>query len=188
MWRSAGTHLKDDASTVCTVMTGGYQFSLPKLLAADAGLPVDTPLLSDWSFAVINTKAPFICLAIAIAFTGLTTIAYSVTIITTPNLTTESPLFIPRLGYLSSIPALIMFIISSAKITSTLDHVLKAKPVGEKGVAWSTGGLYALTWLATVLMCFMFTLSLVFTVKLAPPPKSPHKELGRRPSEYSNVY
>jgi hypothetical protein len=46
MWQSASTHLKNEASKVCTVMGGGYKFSLPELLAADAGLPVDSPLLS----------------------------------------------------------------------------------------------------------------------------------------------
>jgi hypothetical protein len=46
MWQFASTHLKNEASKVCTVMGGGYNFSLPELLAADAGLPVDSPLLS----------------------------------------------------------------------------------------------------------------------------------------------
>jgi hypothetical protein len=150
------------------MMGGGYECSLPKLLAADAGLPVDSPLLSNWTFAVLNTKLPFICLAIAIAFTSLITIAYFITIVTVPNLTTESPLLVPRVGYLSSIVALNALIISSAKITAMMDDLLKAKPVAESGVAWSTGGFYALTWLATGLMCVMFILSVVFAFKLGP--------------------
>jgi hypothetical protein len=85
MWQSASTHLKNEAPKVCTVMGGGYNFSLPELLAADAGLPVDSPLLSTWSFAVFNTKIAFVCLTIAIAFTSLTIIAYFVTIATTPS-------------------------------------------------------------------------------------------------------
>jgi hypothetical protein len=111
MWQSAGIHLKNEASKVCTVMAGGYRFSLPELLAADAGLPVNSPLLSTWSFAVLDTKMPFICLVIAIAFTGLTIIAYFITIVTTPRLTTESPLHWPRVGYLASIAALNTLII-----------------------------------------------------------------------------
>jgi hypothetical protein len=188
MWQSASEHVKDDASTVCTVMGGGYKFSLSKLLAGDAGLPVDSPLLSDWSFAVINTKMPFICLAIAITCTSLTTIAYFITIFRTPNLTTESPLLIPRVGYVSSVAALNLLIVSSAKITSIMNNVLKAKPGVEDGAARSTGGFYALTWVATGLMCAMFIWSVVFAFTIRSSTKSPHKVLDRKPSEYSNVY
>jgi hypothetical protein len=116
MWQSVSTHLKNEASKVCTVMGGGYKFSLPELLAADAGLPVESPLLLTWSFAVLNTKVPFVCLAIAITFTSLTIIAYFITIVTTPRLTTESPLHWPRIGYIASIVALNTLIVSSVKI------------------------------------------------------------------------
>ena len=188
MLQSASIHLKDDASTVCTVMNGGYEFSLPKLLAADTGLPVDSPLLSTWSFAILNTKMPFTCLSIAIAFTGLTMIAYFITIVTMPNLTTKSPLLVPRVGCLASIVALNTLIVSSAKITSLMHDLLKNKFVVENGVAWSTGGFYSLTWLATGLMCAMFALLVVFAFMLRPPTDSPHRVIDRKASEYSNVY
>jgi hypothetical protein len=161
MWQSASTRLKNEASEVCTAIGGSYKFSLPELLAADAGLPVHSPLLSTWSFAVLNTKMPFVCLAIAIAFTSLTTIAYFVTIVTTPRLTTESPLLWPRVGYIASIAALNLLIVSSAKITAMIHKLLETEPVVENGVAWSTGGFYVFTWLATGLMCVMVALSVV---------------------------
>jgi len=44
--------------------------------------------------------------------------------------------------------------------------VLEAKPVVDNVVAWSTGGFYALTWLATGLMCVIVALSLVLAFRL----------------------
>jgi hypothetical protein len=187
MWQSASIHLKDEASKVCTVMGGGYNFSLPELLAADAGLPVDSPLLSTWSFAVLNTKMPFVCLVIAIACTSLTMIIYFITIVTTPILTTESPLFWPRVGYMASIAALNTLIVSSIKITVMMHKLLKTKPVVENGVAWSTGGFYVLTWLATGLMCVMVTLSVVLAFMIRPPTSSPPSELDRKDPGYLHV-
>ena len=169
MWQSASTHLKNEASKACTVMGGGYKFSLPDLLAADAGLPANSPLLSTWSFAVFNTKMPFVCLVIAIASISLATIAYFITIITTPRLTTGSPLHWPRVGYIASIVALNTLIVSSAKITALIHKLLETKPVVENGVAWSTRAFYLLTWLATGLMCAMVTLSVVLDFKLGRP-------------------
>jgi hypothetical protein len=168
-------------------MAGGYNFSLPELLAADVGLPVDSPLLSTWSFAVLDTKMPFICLAIAIAFTGLTVIAYFITIVTTPRLTTESPLHWPRVGYLASIAALNTLIVSSAKITAMIHKLLGTKPVVENGFAWSTRGFYVLTWLATGLMCVTVALSVVSAFMLRPPTSSPRRELDSKGPEYSHV-
>jgi hypothetical protein len=187
MWQSASTHFKNEASKVCTVMGGGYKFSLPELLAADAGLPVDSPLLSTWSFAVLNTKMPFVCLAIAIAFTSLTTIAYFITIVTTPRLTTESPLLWPRVGYIASIAALNILIVSSAKITATTHKLLETKPVVENGVAWSTAGFYVLTWLATGLMCVMVALSVVMAFRLRQPTNSLRGELDGKGSGHSQM-
>jgi hypothetical protein len=183
MWQSASTHLKNEASKVCAVMGGGYKFSLPELLAADAGLSVNSPLLSTWSFAVLNTKMPFVCLAIAIAFTSLTIIAYFITIVTTPTLTAESPLHWPRVGYIASIAALNTLIVSSVKITVVIHKLLKTEPVVDNGVAWSTSGFYVLTWLATGLMCVMVTLSVVLAFMLRSPMSSPRGELDRKGSE-----
>ena len=161
MWQSAGTQVKDDASRICTTMGGGYNFSLPELLAADAGLPVDSPFLSTWSFAVLNTKAPFILLAIAIACTSLTMIIYFVVIVTTPELTLHIPLFWPRVGYLSSVAALNLLLISSSKITKMAHNLLKNKAVVENGLAFWTKGFYVLTWLASGLMIVVLILSIV---------------------------
>jgi magnesium-transporting ATPase (P-type) len=187
MWQSDRTHVKNEASTVCTAMGGGYKFSLPELLAADAGLPVDSPLLSTWSFAVLNTTMAFVCLAIAIACTSLTTIAYFITIVTTPRLTAESPLLVPRVGYLASIAAVHALILSSAKITAMMHKLLETKPVVENGVAWSTAGFYVLTWLATVLMCVMVTLSVVLAFMIRPSTSSRLRELDKKGSGYSYV-
>jgi hypothetical protein len=169
MWQSAATHLKNKTSTVCTEMAAGYTFSLPELLAADAGLPADNPLFSNWQFAVLHTEMPFVCLVIAITFINWTIISYFIGIITTPRLTAESPLHWLRVGYVVSLPALITLILSSAKITAMAHKVLEAKPVVDNEVAWSTGGFYALTWLATGLMCAMVTLSVVLAFKLGRP-------------------
>jgi hypothetical protein len=172
MWQSASTHVKNEATRVCTVMDGGYNFSLPELLAADAGLPLDSPLLSNWSFAALNTMMPFVCLVIGIACTSLTMIAYFITIVTTPVLTTKSPLLVPRVGFLASVAALNTLIISSIKITVMTHKLLGTKSVVENGVAFSTSGFYAFTWLATALMCLMFTLSVVLAFMLRPPTSS----------------
>jgi hypothetical protein len=187
MWKSAGTHFKNESSTVCTVMGGGYTFSLPELLAADTGLALDNPLLAIWSFAVFDTNLTFICLVITIAFTSLTMIAYLITIITTPRLTTASPLLVPRVGYLSSIVAFHTLIISSAKITATMHKLLKSKPVKEEGIAWSTGGFYVLTWFSTGLICVVFTLSVVLAFKIRPPTSSTQKDVAGTASGYLHV-
>jgi hypothetical protein len=169
MWRSAATHLKNEASTVCTEMSAGYTFSLPELLAADAGLPADNPLFSSWRFAVLHTEMPFVCLVIAITFIGWTVTAYLVSIVTTPRLTVESPNHCMGGGYIASIPGLITLILSSAKITAAAHQILEAKPVVDNEVAWSTAGFYALTWLATGLMCVVVTLSMVLAFRLGRP-------------------
>ena len=169
MWQSAATHLKNEAFTVCTEMNAGYTFSLPELLAADAGLPADSPLFSNWHFAVLHTEMPFVCLVIAMTFINWAMVSYFITIVTTPRLTAESPLHWPRVGYIVSFPALITLILASAKITAMAHMVLEAKPVADNEVAWSTGGFYALTWLATGLMCVMVTLSVVLAFRLGRP-------------------
>jgi hypothetical protein len=166
MWQSAATHLKNKTSTVCTAMRAGYTFSLPELLAADAGLPADSPLFSTWWFAVLPTRMPYVCLTIAITFISWTMITYFTIIVTTPRLTAESPLHGLRVGFIASIPALITLILSSAKVTAMARGVLEAKPAVDSGVAWSTGGFYALTWLATGLMCVIVALSVVLAFKL----------------------
>jgi hypothetical protein len=172
MWQSAATHLKNEASTVCTEMSAGYTFSLAELLAADAGLPADNPLFSTWRFAVLHTEMPFVCLVIAMTFIGWTIVDYLITIITTPRLTAESPLFRLRGGCLASIPGLITLILSSAKMTAMAHQILEAKPVVDNEVAWSTAGFYVLIWLATGLMCVVVTLSMVLLFRLGRPVRS----------------
>jgi hypothetical protein len=169
MWQSAATHLKNEASTVCTEMNAGYTFSLPELLAADAGLPADNPLFSPWRFAVLHTEMPFVCLVLAMTFFGWTIVDYLITIIMTPKLTAESPLYWLGGGYLASIPGLITLILSSAKMTAMAHQILEAKPVVDNEVAWSTAGFYVLIWVATGLMCVVVTLSTVLVSKLGRP-------------------
>ena len=188
MWQPVSTNQKNGSSTICTVMEGGYSFSLTKLLTIDAGLSLDYPLLSNWSFATINTKAPFIELAVGIACVSVTIIAYLITIIAIPNLTAASPLLVPRIGYLASIAALIMLIISAAKITSIMDNILDDKAVKENGLAWSNGAFYALTWVAAGLMLVTFILSLVFAFTIPRPMNLAKQGQLRKDSEYSTVY
>jgi lipoprotein signal peptidase len=99
-------------------------------------------------------------------------------------LTTESPLHWPRVGYIASIAALNTLIVSSVKITVIIHKLLETKPVVENGVAWSTSGFYALTWLVTGLMCVMVTLSVVLAFMVRLPTSSPRGELGRKGSGY----
>ena len=115
---------------------------------------------------------PFVCLVIGIACASLTMIAYFITIITTPLLTTKSPLLVPRVGFLASVAALITLIISSTKITVMIHKLLGTKFVVENGVAFSSSGFYVFTWLATALMCVMFVLSMVLAFMLQPPTTS----------------
>jgi hypothetical protein len=143
-------------------MPGGYTFSLPNLLASDAGLPPDSTFLSSCSFAVLNTKGPLIWLAVAIPATGVTALAYLLTMVTTPRLKRGSPLLWPRVGFLGSIVSLNTLIGAGAMITVLVHRVLEAKPAGEGEVAWSTGGFFVLTWLATGLMAGMVATEVVF--------------------------
>jgi hypothetical protein len=166
MWRSAATHLKNETSTVCKEMNAGYTFSLPEILAADAGLPADNPLFSTWRFAVLNTEMPFVCLVLAMTFLCWTIVDYLLTIIKTPKLTAESPLHCLGGGFFASIPGLITLILSSAKMTAMAHQVLAAKFVVDNKVAWSAAGFYVLIWLATGLMCVVVTLSAVLVFKL----------------------
>jgi len=163
---------KDAASTVCTVMSGGYKFSLPDLLANDAALPVAN-FSSRWSFAVVDTKAPFILLVISIASLIVSMITYGIAIVTTPRFTPETPLFGLRAGYLASIAALVTSMISSAKITAIMEQLAGRSD----DTAWSTGGFYVWTWLVTGLMGFAVILSIVFAIKIAKLRRAPREEL-----------
>jgi len=172
-------------------MAAGYTFSLPELLAADAGLPADSPLFSAWSFAVLHTEAPFVCLMIAISFINWAMIDYLISIVIILRQTAESQLYCLRtglkIGFIASIPALITLILSSAVVTATTHKILEAKLVAENGVAWSTGGFYVLTWLATGLMCLVVTLSGVLSFKLRQQSRFPRQELDRKGSGCSDM-
>lgn len=102
-------------------MNGAYKVYLPTLLASDAGLPISGFL--DWSFATVNTAAPFDVLVVGIAFLTISLITYAIAAATTPRLMPQMPLYRPRFGYLASIVALVTLIISSAKITADMRRV-----------------------------------------------------------------
>jgi SUR7/PalI family len=165
-WQVAAAHLKNETSTVCMEMPAGYTFSLPELLAADAGLPADSPLFSAWSFAILHTEAPFVCLTMSFTFISWSMIDYFIGIVRIRRLTAESQPHWLRIGFIASILALITLILSSAVITATMHKILEAKLVAEKGVAWSTGGFYVLIWLATGLMGLVVILSAALSYKL----------------------
>jgi len=187
MWQYGAARLKNESSTICTAMHAGYTFSLPKLLAADAGLPGDSPLLSSWSFAVLKTEMPYVCLTIALTFNNWAMIHYLFVIIFTKGrLTAESPLQWVKVGYITSILALITMVLSSAKVTAMTHRILQDKSVVENGVAWSTGGFYALTWSATGLIFIFLTLSVVLAFMLRQPTRSPRRELDRKGSGHSD--
>jgi hypothetical protein len=164
-------------------MNGGYTFSLPNLLAADTGLPIDNPVLSSWSFAVLDTMMPFTCIAFAIAFASVTVVAYFITFFTAPNFTADSPLLVPRIGYLASIGVLNTVLISAIKITVMMHDVLANKIVSEDGVAWSSGLFYVLTWLMVGFMVIQFIWSMVLAFKVAAA-RSPLRQFERKHSGY----
>ena len=168
-------------------MGAGYTFSLPDLLAADAGQAPDTPLFAAWSFAVLQTEFSFVCLTIAQTFIGWAMTNYFCCIVATPRLTAKPPLYWHRVGLIVSIPAFVTLIMSSARITAKTQRILEAKPVIDNGVAWTTGGFYVLTWLATGLMCLAFAWSVVLAFKLRPPTKLPSDHLQRKESGYSDA-
>ena len=170
-WQFAGTHIKDKESTICTAMPMGYTFSLPELLAADAGLPVDNPVFSAWSFAVLHTRLMSVCLVVAMTFLGWAILDYGLGIYRTWGLKAGAPLFWVWQGFIPSIPALVVLILESAEVTARMHKITKADVAGEKGVTWTTGGFYVLTWFAPGLMCVVVALALVLIFKLRSPSK-----------------
>lgn len=178
MWQSAGTHIKNETSTHCTAVPMGYTFSLPKLLAADAGLPANSALLSSWSFAVLHTSLPAVCLVVSMTFVNWALVDYGIAILKTWGLTAETPRFWLWQGFLPSVPALVVLILSSADITARTQKILSAKAVAENGVAWSNGGFYAVTWVATGLMFLVVALWVLLFIKLRMKSRFMSRELG----------
>ena len=171
LWQqhSDGDVGKNKSSTACTAMNGGYKFYLPALLASDAGLPISGFL--DWSFATIDTAAPFTLLVVGIAFLIVSMITYGYAAVTTPMLTPQTLLLWPRVGYLASIGAMVTLIISSAKITADMRRVTD----NGVGNTWSTGGFYIWTWLATGLTCLAVVVAIVFAFRIAKVIRQPPK-------------
>jgi hypothetical protein len=180
MWRFAGTHVKDTESTICTAMSMGYTFSLPKLLAADAGLPVDSPVFSAWEFAVLHTSLMSVCLVIAMSFLNWAILDYGLAIYKTWGLKAEAPLFWVWQGFIPSIPALVVLILESAEVTARMHRIIEAHAAREKGVTWTTGGFYVVTWLATGLMCVMVALAVVLLYRLRSPSRFRRDELDSK--------
>lgn len=180
MWQVAGSHIKDPGSTVCTAMPMDYTFSLPELLAADAGLPVDSPVFAAWGFAVLHTTLMSVCLVIAMTFGNWAILDYGIAIYKTWGLVAGTPLYWVWQGFIPSIPAVVVLILESAYVTARMHKIVEADAAVKGGVVWTTGGFYVLTWLATGLMCLVVILSVVLIFKLRKPTRFRRAEIGRK--------
>jgi hypothetical protein len=166
MWQFAGSHIKDPGSTVCTTMAMGYTFSLPKLLAADAGLPVDSPVLAAWGFAVLHTRLISVCLVLIMTFGNWAVLDYGIAIYKTWGLVAGTPLYWVWQGFIPSVLAFAVLILESAEVTARMHKIVEANAAVKGGVVWTTAGFYVLTWLATGLMFFVVILSAVSLFKV----------------------
>jgi hypothetical protein len=166
MWNTNGD--KNQSTTLCIRQKAGYTFSLAQTLAANgARLPLQ-PGPADSSYGTLDTKTPFILLTIGIALAGVTLLSllYAVIVLL---LTSTSPLLVLRIGYLASIPTVILLTISSAKITASADKMAGAKGLGAGVVipAWMGWAFYVSTWLATVFMWAALGFSIAGAFKIA---------------------
>jgi hypothetical protein len=82
----------------------------------------------DSSYGTLDTKAPLILLAIGIAFDGVSLLFYLYSIIIMLVKKTP-PLNILRIAFLTGIPAAILLLISSAKITAFADKMTGATDI-----------------------------------------------------------
>ena len=145
MWNKSSASNFQSIRT-CVHQKAGYTFSLAKTLPSNAAqlLPIDS------SYGTLDTKAPLILLAIGIAFDGVSLLFYLYSIIIMLVKKTP-PLNILRIAFLTGIPAAILLLISSAKITAFADKMTGATDISA-GVtihAWVGWAFYVASWLAT---------------------------------------
>jgi len=120
------------------------------------------------SYGTIHTKAAIVLLIIAIALAGksFTSLLYGLVVL----LVTGTPsLFALRIGYLASIPPVILLTISSAKITAIADKMTDVTEFSPGVVidAWMGWSFYVATWLAAGFMWAALGFSITAAFKVA---------------------
>jgi SUR7/PalI family len=161
MWRQDANNINQNA-TVCVHQKVGYTFSLAQSLPSNAAqlLPAD--------YGTVRTRNTQVPLIIAIVFIGISMIALLYDMIAL-HATIIPPLRVLRIGYLASIPGVILLTVSSAKITATADKMVGVKDLGG-GVtvdAWMGWRFYASTWIATGFMWLAIGLSIAAAFRIA---------------------
>jgi hypothetical protein len=132
------------STRTCVHQKADYTFSLAKALPSNAAqlLPTDN--------GTLDTKAPLILLAIGIAFAGVSLIFYLYGVIAL-LVKKLPPLNVLRIAFLAGIPAAILLLISSTKITAFADKMIGTTYIGA-GItihAWMGWAFYVASWLAT---------------------------------------
>jgi len=137
-----GTAIKNQSTVTCLGQKVGYTFSLAQTLSNDGTelLPINS------SRGIIDTKAPAALLIAAIILAGISWMSFLCGIVVMLA-TNTAPLNILRVGFLASIPTVIFFTISSAKITAFADKMTGSMELGSGVVihAWMGWAFYGST-------------------------------------------
>jgi hypothetical protein len=163
MWNAVGGD-KNQSTVACVHQKAGYTFSLAQTLGGNAAqlLPANS------SYGTIDSNDSRILLTIGITLAGvsLTSLLYGVVVLL---LTSTPPLLMLRIGYMASIPTMVVLTISSAKITSIADKMTGATEISPGIVvhAWMGPVFYVTTWLSAGFMWAAVGFSITAGFKIA---------------------
>jgi hypothetical protein len=154
---------KNQSTSTCVRQKAGYTFSLAQTLPSSAAelLPVNSP------YGTLHTKGPVVLLIIGITWASICITSYfygNVVLL----VTSKPPLYILGVGYVASIPTVILFTISSAKITALADKMIGTTDISP-GVtidAWMGWAFFVSTWLGTGFMWAALGFSIVGAFKV----------------------
>ncbi|OAP65260.1 hypothetical protein AYL99_01232 [Fonsecaea erecta] len=164
MWNRHLARAGKNRSTVtCTSQSAGYTFSLAQIVGGgDAGQQLLA--LNTHHRLTLDTKAPFVLLALGIASMGLTVLSFLYGIFVLHAIARqggrrgrkEMPLVVLRFGFILCIASTILLTISSAKITASAGKMAGRVQVGGRRNihAWMDARFYAVTWVG---MAFVWT-------------------------------
>jgi hypothetical protein len=124
MWNTDAA--KDQSTTVSVSQKAGYTFSLAQTLANHAAQQL---LLNSSYSSTLDTKTLLVLLVIGIALAGVSLLSflYGVVVLL---VTSTPPLVVLRVGYLANISPMLLFTISSAKITALADKMTGTTDIG----------------------------------------------------------
>ena len=163
MWNTNATNAnKNQSTSICVCQKAGYTFSLAQSSNA-AHLP---PL--DSLYGTLDTKTPLVLLTIGIALASvsLLSLLYGVVVLL---VTSTPPVLVLRVGYLASVPTVILRTISWAKITALADKITGAKDISARVMihVWMGRAFYVSTWLAAGFMWAALGFSIAGAFKIA---------------------